>query len=306
MKDAGCAIIIITHKMNEVMEISDRVTVLRKGKAAGTVRTESTTPQELTEMMVGGSISLEIRREEPVVQEKPMLEISSLNLRNSEGLEVIKDMSFAVSGGEIFGVAGIAGSGQKELCEIIAGLVRADSGSVRFLGGQYSGGLVQDQGGGPPVQGLDDLDSLLFAHRHVIYLPERVRRKAKTLFYFAYFLRYFFLFQERIRHKKALPILPKIGALFAKADIFEGAHHRDQHKMLMHHPYPFDYGVVGGIEKLAFPVDKDGSGIGGVNSGQHVHQGTLSGAVLAQEGDNFTTVYLYADIIVGQNGIKPF
>jgi simple sugar transport system ATP-binding protein len=139
MKDAGCAIIIITHKLNEVMEISDRVTVLRKGKVAGTVRTESTNPRELTEMMVGGSISLEIRREDPVVQEKPMLEISSLNLRNSEGLRVIKNMSFAVSGGEIFGVAGIAGSGQRELCEIIVGLLRADSGSVRFLGDELLG-----------------------------------------------------------------------------------------------------------------------------------------------------------------------
>jgi hypothetical protein len=76
--------------------------------------------------------------------------------------------------------------------------------------------------------------------------------------------------------------------------------------MLMYHPYPFDYGIVGGIEKLALSVDTYGSGIGGVNPRKHIYQGTLSGAVLAQEGDNFTAVYLYADIIVGQYGIKPF
>jgi simple sugar transport system ATP-binding protein len=134
MKEAGCGIIIITHKLPEVMEISDRVTVLRKGKAVGTVHTKDTNPRELTELMVGASISLEIRREEPVPQEAPMLEVRSLTLHNAEGVKVLDTVSFEVSGGEILGVAGIAGSGQKELCEIIAGLCRADAGSIRFLG----------------------------------------------------------------------------------------------------------------------------------------------------------------------------
>jgi simple sugar transport system ATP-binding protein len=134
MKGAGCAIIIITHKLHEVMEISDRVTVLRKGKTIGTVQTKDTNPRELTEMMVGSSISLEIRREAPIPQEKPMLEVRSLNLGRDDALRIIADMSFDLSGGEILGVAGIAGSGQRELCEIITGLRRADSGSIRFLG----------------------------------------------------------------------------------------------------------------------------------------------------------------------------
>jgi simple sugar transport system ATP-binding protein len=133
MKEKGCAIIIITHKLNEVMEISDRVTILRKGKVIGTVHTAGTNPHELTEMMVGASISLEIHREEQVPQNTPMLEVNSLSLDNDDGIKLIDDMSFNLFGGEILGVAGIAGSGQKELCEIIAGLQRADSGSVRFL-----------------------------------------------------------------------------------------------------------------------------------------------------------------------------
>ncbi|GHT58376.1 ABC transporter [Spirochaetia bacterium] len=139
MKEAGCAIIIITHKLNEVMEISDRVTVLRKGKAVGTVNTAETNSHELAEMMVGGSISLEIHREEPRPQEKPLLEVKSLKLENADGIKVIDDMSFALYGGEILGVAGIAGSGQKELCEIIAGLQKADSGSINFMGEEMLG-----------------------------------------------------------------------------------------------------------------------------------------------------------------------
>ncbi|MDR3284948.1 MAG: ABC transporter ATP-binding protein [Treponema sp.] len=134
MKDEGCAIIIITHKLHEVMEISDRVTVLRKGRAVKTVNTAETSPRELTELMVGESVSLEIRREEPALSEKPLLEVRNLTLAGPEGGNSIDHMSFDLSGGEILGVAGIAGSGQKELCEIISGLKTATSGEVRFLG----------------------------------------------------------------------------------------------------------------------------------------------------------------------------
>jgi simple sugar transport system ATP-binding protein len=139
MREAGCAIIIITHKLREVMEISDRVTVLRRGRAAGTVRTADTDPRQLTEMMVGGSVSLEIRREEPVPREKPILEVRDLKLLGPGGVPLIDHLSFELAAGEILGVAGIAGSGQKELCEIITGLCRADSGSVRFLGEEILG-----------------------------------------------------------------------------------------------------------------------------------------------------------------------
>jgi simple sugar transport system ATP-binding protein len=148
MKDEGSAIIIITHKLQEVMEISDRVTVLRKGKNAGTVETARTNPRELAELMVGGAVSwsgatLEIRRERVERSPAPVLRVRDLTLRargqDAEAPAIINKVSFDVYGAEILGLAGIAGSGQKELCEIIAGLARADSGSVRFMGQEILG-----------------------------------------------------------------------------------------------------------------------------------------------------------------------
>jgi simple sugar transport system ATP-binding protein len=145
MKEAGNAIIIITHKLNEVLEISDRVTVLRKGRTVGTVKTAETSARELTAMMVGESVPLEIRREEPAPRGQPLLEVRSItsgndNRGNAEG--GIKDMSFDLYGGEILGVAGIAGSGQRELCEIIAGLRRIESGSIMLNGEKGSENMV--------------------------------------------------------------------------------------------------------------------------------------------------------------------
>ena len=134
MKAQGCSIIIITHKMAEVLSISDRVTVLRKGECIATVNTAETTPQKLTEMMVGSAVSLEIERPTTTLSEKPLLSVNNLLLKNSDDVPVINDMSFDVYGGEIVGVAGIAGSGQKELCEVIAGLRKANGGDIIFDG----------------------------------------------------------------------------------------------------------------------------------------------------------------------------
>ncbi|HPO02239.1 MAG: ABC transporter ATP-binding protein [Spirochaetales bacterium] len=139
MKDDGCSIIIITHKLNEVMDISDRVAVLRRGESVGTVNTAGTNPRELTELMVGASVSLEIRREQADVSSDPLLQVDNLSLKDSEGIPLLDSVSFALRGGEILGVAGIAGSGQKELCECVAGLLKADSGSIRFLGEEIGG-----------------------------------------------------------------------------------------------------------------------------------------------------------------------
>jgi simple sugar transport system ATP-binding protein len=143
MKEEGRAVIIITHKLQEVMEISDRVTVLRRGKNAGTVKTAETSPQALAELMVGGAslpgTSLEIRRAEAERSAEPLLQIQNLSLSGPGGPRIVDSMSFDVYGGEILGAAGIAGSGQKELCEIIAGLARADSGSIRFMGEEILG-----------------------------------------------------------------------------------------------------------------------------------------------------------------------
>ncbi|MDD2569011.1 MAG: ABC transporter ATP-binding protein [Clostridia bacterium] len=135
MKNEGCAIIIITHKLNEVMEISDKVTVLRKGKTINTVITKESNFQELTEMMVGRPISLAIERTQiPETDKKPLLEIKNLTVAGTDKLNALDKVSFALTTGEILGVAGIAGSGQKELCESIAGLCHASSGNILFKG----------------------------------------------------------------------------------------------------------------------------------------------------------------------------
>jgi len=134
MKEQGCAIIIITHKMNEVMEISDRVTVLRKGKSIATLETEKTTSSELVEMMVGKSVDLSIEKPQTLKTEKPMLELDEVTVLDKEKRYALKDVSLEVYGGEIVGVAGLAGSGQKELCETIAGLMKTNSGRIYFEG----------------------------------------------------------------------------------------------------------------------------------------------------------------------------
>lgn len=131
MRDDGKSIIIITHKLNEVMEVSDVVAVLRKGKHIKTVRTAETNPQELTEMMVGRSISLNIERLDPV-NPTPRLTIAGLSCKDSDGVQKLEDVGFIAYGGEILGIAGIAGSGQKELLECIAGLRPIDSGSIIY------------------------------------------------------------------------------------------------------------------------------------------------------------------------------
>jgi ABC-type uncharacterized transport system ATPase subunit len=131
MRNAGKSIIIITHKLNEVLELSDRVAVLRKGKYIGTVNTDEATLDSLTEMMVGEKVSLDIERTAPVNQEK-RLEIRGITCRNKEGLSVLKEVSLEVFSGEILGIAGIAGSGQKELLESIAGLEEMESGEILY------------------------------------------------------------------------------------------------------------------------------------------------------------------------------
>ena len=131
MRADGKCVIIITHKLNEVLELSDRVSVLRKGKYVGTIDTCDATVEKLTEMMVGEKVELNIGRTEPHDM-KLRLEVKNLNAHNKEGLQVLKDVSFTAHSGEILGIAGIAGNGQKELLEAIAGLCRVDSGSIEY------------------------------------------------------------------------------------------------------------------------------------------------------------------------------
>lgn len=143
MKEAGCAVIIITHKLHEVMEISDRVTVLRKGQTVGTVNTTETTPKELTDLMVGRSVDLAIKRVE-TSSKSPLLQIKHLTAKDVEQINVLDDVSFSLAGGEILGVAGVAGSGQKELCEAIAGLYPVQQGEIIYKGENLVGKTPRD------------------------------------------------------------------------------------------------------------------------------------------------------------------
>ncbi len=133
MREDGKSIIIITHKLNEVMEISDRVTILRKGEYVGTVETAKTNEKQLTEMMVGKKIDLKIERVKTDI-DRPLLEIRDLFVNGDDGSRKIEDVSLYIRGGEMLGVAGIAGCGQKELCEAIAGLRKVESGFIMHKG----------------------------------------------------------------------------------------------------------------------------------------------------------------------------
>ncbi len=132
MRNDGKAIVIITHKMHEVEALSDRVAILRHGQFVGDMATAQTNAQEMTNMMVGHSVALNIERPDPV-DPKPRIIVEGLTVKNIEGVVKLDNVSFTAYSGEILGIAGISGSGQKELLESIAGLQPTESGSVRFV-----------------------------------------------------------------------------------------------------------------------------------------------------------------------------
>ena len=148
MREDKKTIIIITHKLNEVMSLSDRVAVLCKGKYIGTVNTSETDEEKLTEMMVGKKISLDIDRSEPK-NVTPRLEVSNLKCKSREGVEILKGISFVANSGEILGIAGIAGSGQRELLESIAGLKKSD-GEIKYINPETN--ETEDLRGKTPLQ----------------------------------------------------------------------------------------------------------------------------------------------------------
>ena len=132
MRADGKSVIIITHKLHEVLAVSDRVTILRKGRYIGTVDTAEATELSLTEMMVGQKVTLDIDRPDPV-DPTPRLVVRNVTCKNDEGVTVLDDVSFTVNSGEILGIAGISGCGQKELLEAIAGLQPIEQGgSILF------------------------------------------------------------------------------------------------------------------------------------------------------------------------------
>lgn len=149
MRDSGKAIVIITHKLHEVLSLSDRVSVLRKGEYVGTVNTADTNETELTEMMVGKKISLDIKRSEPK-NTCDRLIVENIKCLNREGVKVLDNVSFTARSGEILGIAGISGSGQRELLEAIAGLQRVDGGHIFYK--NPKDGQLEDLRDKTPVQ----------------------------------------------------------------------------------------------------------------------------------------------------------
>ena len=138
MKKDGKAIIIITHKLEEVLSISDRVSVLNKGKSVGEAETKVCDRFKLTELMVGHKVDLSIER--PKGCEKDVvLDVHKLTIDGSDGKKLLNDISFQLKSGEILGIAGVAGSGQKELCEALAGLMNISGGSILLDGKRIDG-----------------------------------------------------------------------------------------------------------------------------------------------------------------------
>ena len=165
MKKDGKSVVIITHKLHEVMEISDRVSILRKGEYVGTVDTKDANESMLTEMMVGKKVELNIDRPVP---ENPVkrLEVRNLTVINEEGIKVLEDVSFDAYGGEILGIAGVSGNGQKELLEAVAGLQPAAAGSdIKFY--------HSDDGKQPPMEVIGKNPRIIrSAGIHMSFVPE--------------------------------------------------------------------------------------------------------------------------------------
>lgn len=149
MRDDGKSIIIITHKLHEVLSLSDKVAVLRKGEYIGTVNTAETNESELTEMMVGKKIELNIERSTPQGCEDRLV-VAGINCMSREGVKLLDNVSFTAKSGEILGIAGIAGSGQRELLEAIAGLQHIENGKILYNNPKT--GATDDLGDKTPIQ----------------------------------------------------------------------------------------------------------------------------------------------------------
>lgn len=198
MKKEGCAVVIITHKLHEVMKLCDCVTVLRKGTTIETVKIEKTNPKHLTELMVGCATDLSITRPEPQNVQN-IYEGKHLVAMNKEGLKILDDVSLEIKTGEILGVAGIAGSGQKELCEALVGLYKLKSGEMIYKGENITGEaprkifkrgitmsfIPEDRLGMGLIGSMDIVDNLLLKEYHIqkgFFLSKnKVKEKATDL-----------------------------------------------------------------------------------------------------------------------------
>lgn len=179
MKQEGCAVVIITHKLHEVMAVCDRVTVLRKGSTIKTIAISETNPENLTELMVGHVADLSITRDEPE-NTSVIYEANHLYVKNKEGIKMLDDVSVKLRSGEILGIAGVAGSGQKELCEALVGLHKLDGGELVYEGENITGQspreinkkgiamsfIPEDRLGMGLVGSMDIVDNLLLKEYH--------------------------------------------------------------------------------------------------------------------------------------------
>lgn len=179
MKQQGCSIILITHKLHEVMSLCDRVSVLRRGKNVDTVERLKTTSKHLVELMVGKATDLAIKNYK-VLHQEPIYQAKKLTVKNKEGVTRLKDVSFTMHKGEILGIAGVAGSGQKELCETLCGIIKVDEGELIFKEehlenkrpreiynrGIHLGFVPEDRLGMGLVGSMDIVDNLLLKEYH--------------------------------------------------------------------------------------------------------------------------------------------
>ena len=164
MKSDGKSVIIITHKLKEVLEISDRVAILRKGEFVGDIATKDATENSLTEMMMGEKVELNIERSTPV-NTMTRIDISNLSVTDREGVKILDNISFKINSGEILGIAGISGNGQKELLESIAGLQKTKPGSsIKFYAGNEGENEMQLIGMNPRT--------IRDAGIHLAFVPE--------------------------------------------------------------------------------------------------------------------------------------
>ena len=154
LKDEGESIIFITHKLNEVLDVADRITVLRQGKRIDTIERAGATEQSLARMMVGRDVVLHIDKE-PATPGEPLLEVEDLHVIDDRELEAVRGVSFQVRSGEIVGIAGVDGNGQSELIDALSGLRDVESGTVRVQG-----------------EDLTDASALSMLHSGIGHIPE--------------------------------------------------------------------------------------------------------------------------------------
>jgi general nucleoside transport system ATP-binding protein len=134
LRDQGKTVILITHKLREIMETTDNVSVMRRGTMVGTVKTAESSPEELAELMVGRKVLLEVEKK-PATPGEVVLKVEDLRVKDEHGVERLKGISFEIRAGEILGIAGVAGNGQSELLEALGGIAKA-TGRITLKGAE--------------------------------------------------------------------------------------------------------------------------------------------------------------------------